>query len=234
MEKQNRSWSFMGENYGSGMKTIHGAASFLVSSDCVSLYVTQQGGHVAPVEFLLGERRVSPYALAPWEPGEIDAEMPVLLKNLRGDFFCLPFGPQAAGPPHGATANHEWKLISQSEGEILLEMEAADVSGNILKTVTLRPGETTIYYEHRISGVGGNFSYGTHPILDLSAIEDGAGRVSVSPFRWASVYPEIFSNPADGARQALERGAVFSELAAVPAMDGNLTRSEERRVGKEC
>jgi hypothetical protein len=205
------------------MKTIHGANSFQLSSDLVSLHVTQEGGHLAPVNFTLGDRSVAPYALAPWRPGEVDEELPVLLKNLRGDFFCLPFGPQTEAPPHGETANHQWTAISQSDDSFALEMDAADVSGKITKTVSLVPGQTAIYYEHRISGVDGKFNYGTHPILDISGLEEGAARVSVSPFRWASVYPEWFSNPDDGAKQALDIGAVFSDLEKVPMMGGGTT-----------
>ena len=205
------------------METIHGAPSFPLSSDLVSLHVTRGGGHLAPAEFKLGERIVSPYALAPWKPDEIDGELPVLLKNLRGDFLCLPFGPQADGPPHGETANHQWQLASENDHSLSLEIEASDVSAKITKTISLRPGQTAIYYEHRISGLEGNFSYGSHPILDLSQVEEGKARVSVSPFRWASVYPEYFSNPADGANQALKIGAIFTDLCQVPLTEGGTT-----------
>ncbi len=205
------------------METIHGAPSFKLASDLVSLHVTRDGGHLAPVEFKLGERTVSPYALAPWTPDEIDAELPVLLKNLRGDFMCLPFGPQADGPPHGETANHEWHLNTENDHSLSLEIQASDVSAKVEKIISLRPGETAIYYEHRISGLEGNFSYGNHPILDLSDLDDGVARASVSPFRWASVYPEYFSNPADGANQALKIGAIFTDLSKVPLTDGGTT-----------
>ncbi len=205
------------------MKTIHGAASFSLSNDSVSLHITQEGGHLAPVEFNLGERVVSPYALAPWQPGEIDADLPVLLKNLRGDFLCLPFGPQADGPPHGETANYSWSQISEGEGSLVLGIEASDVAAKVVKTVSLKSKQTAIYYEHRISGLEGDFSYGNHPILDLSAVEEGKARVSVSPFRWASVYPEYFSSPDDGARQMLKIGAIFTDLSEVPLIDGGTT-----------
>lgn len=205
------------------MKTIHGADSFSLSNDLVSLHATREGGHLAPVHFTLGGRVVSPYALAPWEPGEISDDMPVLLRNLRGDFMCLPFGPQENGPPHGETANGVWELVSETAGAITLGMDAADITARVEKTIELRPGETALYVSHEITGLEGDWSYGTHPILDLSGMEDGAARVSVSPFRWASVYPEWFSNPAEGASQALKIGAVFSDLAEVPLEEGGTT-----------
>jgi len=205
------------------METIHGAPSFPLKNDLVSLFLTRDGGHLAPASFILGDRVVSPYALAPWTPGEVDPGLPVLLKNLRGDFLCLPFGPQEGGPPHGETANNEWSLVSEGENSITLGIGASDVSASVSKTVSLRPGQTAIYYEHRISGLDGDFSYGNHPILDLSSVKEGEARVSVSPFRWASVYPEWFSNPADGANQGLRIGAIFSDLREVPLANGGVT-----------
>lgn len=205
------------------MKPIHGANSFTLSSDLVSLFVTQEGGHLAPVTFKIEDRIISPYALAPWQPDEVDATLPVLLKNLRGDFLCLPFGPQENGPPHGETANHPWKIVSKHSNALTLEIEAADVSAKITKTLSLRPGETAVYIAHQIVGLEGDWSYGTHPILDLSNLPSGTARLSVSPFRWASVYPEYFSNPADGAHQQLKIGAVFSDLSEVPLGNGGTT-----------
>jgi len=205
------------------MESIHGAPSFSLSNDLVSLHITREGGMLAPVGFRLGERVISPYSLSPWLPDGIDAELPPLLKNLRGDFLCLPFGPQENGPPHGETANRAWHPVSESENTITLGISASDVAANITKTVSLRPGQTAVYFEHRISGLEGDWSYGNHPILDLSALQEGAARVSVSPFRWASVYPEVFSAPADGAQQALRIGALFSDLSEIPLEDGGKT-----------
>lgn len=205
------------------MENTHGAPSFWLNHDLVSLQITRDGGMLAPVAFRLGDRIVSPYSLSPWKPDEVDAELPVLLKNLRGDFFCLPFGPQENGLPHGETANCAWSLVSETEDSLTLVIAASDVAAKVTKTVSLRAEQTAIYYEHCISGLEGDFSYGNHPILDLSALPEGAARVSVSPFRWGSVYPEVFSNPTDGASQALKISALFSDLSEVPLADGGTT-----------
>lgn len=205
------------------MQTIHGAPSFSLSNDQVEVNVTQAGGHVAPVIFKLGERSVSPYSLSPWLPSEIDQELPVLLKSLRGDFTCIPFGPQENGAPHGQTANGTWHQIPSNENSLKIAISAADISANVTKTISLREGHTAIYVEHYIEGLSGNYSYGNHPILDLSNLEEGQARLSISPFRWASVYPSLFSDPADGAQQALKPGATFSRLEEVTLADGGTT-----------
>lgn len=202
---------------------IHGEPSWCLSHDRVRLQVTPRGGHMAPVEFTLGERTVSPYALAPWTRDDVDESLPELLKVLRGDFLCFPFGPQKDAPPHGVSANAEWKIVAGGAEMLHLGMDDPDSGAWLEKILSLREGETVVYCEHRISGVRGRYSYGNHPVLDLSFLPDGDGRVSVSPFRWASVYPGLFSNPVNREYGALKPGGEFSDLREVPLANGGST-----------
>lgn len=198
------------------MNSSYGASSFQLKSDCVELSVTQTAGMLAPVLFRSGGSEFSPYALAPWRPDDLDCSLPDLLRYLRGDFFCLPFGPQDNGEPHGDTANAEWSLVKQGEDFLHLAIEPGDVGGRVEKILRLKPGHAATYCEHRISGVEGHYSYGSHPILDFSSLAEGQGRVTTSPFRWGSVNPGLFSDPANDEYQALVPGAKFTSLRKVP------------------
>ncbi len=204
------------------MQSVHGEASFQLATPELDLNVTARGGHLGPVVFHLPGRDVSPYALAPWQPEEFP-ELPALLSVLRGDFLCLPFGGQADGPPHGEVANFEWTKLESDERSLRLTMKTSDTGAVVEKIISTREGQHAVYQEHRISEVEGHFNYGNHPVLDLSGLPDGAGRVSVSPFRWASVFPGAFSNPADGETQALQPGARFTDLREVPLAAGGAT-----------
>ncbi len=211
---------------------IHGEPSWCLSHDRVRLWVTQTGGHMAPVEFDLDGRKVSPYALAPWQSADIDESLPVLLKALRGDFLCFPFGPQEKAPPHGASANAEWKVVAGGDTLLHLGLDDPDSGAWIEKILGLREGETVIYCEHRISGAAGRYSYGNHPVLDFTGLPEGAARISVSPFRYGSVYPGLFSNPVNREYGALEPGGKFSDLREVPLSAGgstDLTRYPSRQ-----
>lgn len=203
-----------------GMEIIHGSASFFVSTPEVDFAVTEQGGHLAPVDFYFEDYAVSPYALAPWEPQQVDASLPHLLTELRGDFFCLPFAGQAGGPPHGDTANAKWSLVEQGERSLVLEMKQTDSGAAVVKTITVREGQQALYVEHVITGLVGDWNYGNHPILDFSDLATGQGRLAVSPFRWASVYDGVFANPEAGETGRLQESALFSSLDAVPCKDG--------------
>ncbi|MDB6076682.1 MAG: hypothetical protein JWO82_429 [Akkermansiaceae bacterium] len=202
-------------------EAVHGEPSWCLSNGLVKVWVTHRAGHLAPVEFRLGSRKVSPYALAPWQRHEIEPALPELLQVLRGDFFCFPFGGQADGaPPHGVSANDDWKIVAGSEDMLHIGMDDPDAGGWIEKLVSVREGETAVYQEHRISGVEGRYSYGNHPILDLSNLRDGMGRVTVSPFRKGMVYPGFFSNPEAREYGALKPHGTFSDLREVPLATG--------------
>jgi hypothetical protein len=200
------------------MHPVHGEDSYHLTTPELDLSVTARAGHMAPVVFHLPDRDVSPYALAPWLPAE--CPKPPLLSVLRGDFLCLPFGGQTKGPPHGDPANAEWSLVSQNERAITLYQQASDSGASIEKTLSTRPGHHAVYVEHRVCDLDGEYNYGSHPVLDLSGLPEQAGRVTVSPFRWASVFPGLFSNPAEGETQALAEGARFTDLRQVPLTAG--------------
>lgn len=205
------------------METQHGEASHRLATPEVDLVVTARGGHLAPVVFHLPGGDCSPYALAPWLPAEFP-DQPVLLSVLRGDFFCLPFGGQENGPPHGDPANGEWTLEkSSSARDLRMSISTRDSGAQVEKRLSIRAGQHGVFIEHRVAGLEGEFNYGTHPILDLSGLPEGAARVTVSPFRWASVFPGLFSNPEAGEQQCLKGGARFTDLREVPLANGGIT-----------
>jgi hypothetical protein len=212
------------------MQTVNGEPSFHISTPEVDFDITARGGHLAPAVFHLPGRDVSPYALAPWEPAEFP-EIPPLLSVLRGDFFCLPFAGKVDGPPHGDPANAIWHSDGADERSLRFAMDASDTGAHLVKILTTRAGHHAIYSDVQVSNLEGNFNYGNHPILDLSGLPEGAGRITTSDFFWASVFPGVFSNPANGESQALLEGSQFASLQAVQLTAGgttDLTRYPQR------
>lgn len=198
---------------------IHGEPSVAVTSDTVTAWMTLRGNHIAPVEFHLPAGAITPYSLAPWLPEEL-ADGDPLLAVLRGDFWCLPFGAQPDGPAHGETSCGQWELTQRDSHSAQLRMDAGDVGGRIDKTVSVRDGQAALFQEITMSGLEGAFSYGTHPILDLSAFPTGAARISSSDTRWAAVFTGVFSDPEHGERQILKPGATFEDVSAITRIDG--------------
>ena len=72
--------------------TILGQPSWRIRSETVEAYVTRLGGQLAPVTFDRRGRRIQPYAVAPWVTEKLDKSTSGIIRALRGDFFCMPFG----------------------------------------------------------------------------------------------------------------------------------------------
>lgn len=223
------------------MKTekIEGAESWVLHSDRVSAAVTREGGHLGPIQFVLSKgRTVAPMHCAPWATEKLAADTPAILKVLRGDFFCMPFGGNAAPfkkerhPVHGETANSQWQFVGSSleDGTTRLDlaMETKIRPAKVQKSIFLRAGESVVYSRHVISGARGPMNCGHHAML---AFGNETGLVSVAPFGRGQVFPGEFEEPAAGGYSSLKRGARFRDLSRVPKADGgtaDLTRFPDR------
>jgi hypothetical protein len=205
---------------------IHGQESWTFGTAEVEAAVTRTGGHLGPVRFRLGDRWVEPFDLAPWAGDKPTTEMPPVLRVLRGDFFCMPFGgnenPYGSEkfPGHGETSNSVWKFESAAPGRLDLSMETTIRKGRVDKTIALLPGQSALYSRHLISGMKGPMAFGHHAILKLPA--PNTGRLSMSKFVYGQVFPGVFEEPAKGGYSILKPGAKFSSLRRVPRVDGKL------------
>ena len=217
------------------LETKLGQPSWRLKSDDVEAYVTQTGGHIGPVTFQLGRRQIQPYSVAPWAAEAPAAKSPAVLRALRGDFFCLPFGGNAKPfrgerhPVHGETANARWKLESASPGELHLSLKTRIREGRVDKHVFLRPGQTAVYQRHIISGMSGPMNLGHHAMLKFP---DSGGVVSTSRIAFGQVLPTRFEQPEQGGYSALKVGARFRSLQRVALAGGghaDLTRYPARR-----
>jgi len=211
------------------LKNFFGQPCYQLESDSVSLAITRLGGHLAPVTFGKGSAdSISPYYVSPWQDEAHPAMPAAVLTPLRGDFFCLPFGGNAAAfrgehhPPHGETATAAWTLegdapLSDGTARLALSLETTIRPGRVTKEIFLRPGQPAVYQRHLIEGFAGPTPLGHHATLAMPA-EEGVFAISTSPFRLGMTNPGVFSDPANGEYQQLAVGATFTDLAAVPSL----------------
>jgi len=206
---------------------VFGQPSWQIHSDKVKAYVTEKGGHLAPVYFTLDDLVVQPYMIAPWAEERVDPSIDEVLKVLRGDFFCMPFAGKFMPPDgvnytcHGEPATEKWTLVRATETSLDLEMELSQRPGKVTRSISLDPRQAAVYSAHTVAGIEGPISYGMHPTLQLPDRE-GCAFVSVSVFDLGQVAPFQFEDPAVGGYQSLKPGAVFTDMAAVPQIDGGL------------
>lgn len=211
---------------------VLGADSWLLSKGHVEAAMTRIGGHIAPVQFRLGSKRVAPYSVAPWAQEQLDPSTPNVLRVLRGDFFCCPFGGNATAcngekhPVHGETANNPWELIEarQSNRELTAEFSLKTTirPGEVRKLVRLVGAQTCLYQRHTLTGFAGSLPMGHHAMLKFPD-ELMSGLISTSPFIHGQVFPGAFENAAVGGYQSLKPGAIFKDLHQVPTNDGSVT-----------
>jgi len=223
------------------MTVVKGQPSWKFASDKVEAYLTELGGHLGPVTFDVGGRAIQPFNLAPWAEEPFDPELPPILRVLRGDFFCMPFGGNDAPfhgesfPAHGETANATWSLesISDADGETTLHasLETAVREGRVDKYVTLRAGQSAVYQRHLVTGMTGPMSFGHHAMLRFPD-RDGSGLISTSPFVVARTAPEPVELPENRGYSILKPDAEFVSLDRVPTITGDvadLSRYPARR-----
>jgi hypothetical protein len=224
-----------------GMKNILGQPSWRIASDRVEAFVTELGGQIAPITFDRQGRKIAPYSVAPWAEEKLDRNMPAILRALRGDFFCLPFGGNATPfrgekhPMHGETSNAKWRLVAEQHEEgrhsLHLSLKTRVRSGRVDKEIRLADGEDAVYCRHTVSGMSGPMCLGHHAMLKFPVAE-GSGAISTSRFVHGQVLPTVFERPDLGGYTALKMGAEFQSLNAVPTACGgvaDLSRYPARR-----
>lgn len=192
----------------------------------VTFNMTKTGGQISPVEFRVGRQRIQPFHTAPWCGTPAAKKLIPLLRELRGDFFCAPFGDGPAWrgeahPPHGETANADWNVTACSPERLVAVLQTRVRPGTITKTIAARPAETNLYQTHLFEGFKGGMCLGHHAMLDFN--RNGPGLISTSKLRLAQVLPAPFEHPAQGGYSSLRQGAWLRRLDQVPMADGTKT-----------
>jgi len=220
---------------------VAGQPSWRVASNSVETFVTETGGHVGPTTFKLARRAVQPYSVAPWAKERLDPGTPNILRVLRGDFFCLPFGGNDTPyrgerhPAHGETANGRWRFDSLEKKDGITTFRASLKTkvraGSVQKEISVADGQTVIYSRHIISGMNGPMNLGHHAMLKFPD-HPGSGLLSTSRMVYGQVLPAVFESPEKRGYSFLKPGAEFNSLASVPAANGeraDLSRYPARR-----
>jgi hypothetical protein len=193
---------------------------FPLRSDLVSLAVTETGGHLSDVVFVLsGGRQVSPMHTAPWANENLPEDTPPILRVLRGDFFCAPFGSSDLIPEearvHGLPASGKWNLTETTGGTVDAVLDGAVLGATVAKHVAVRPGEAVVYQRHRLTGGSGRLPIGHHAMLSAKS----PLQLAFSPWTMALTPPEPIEVPPYG-RPLLAEGQAIADLRKARRADG--------------
>jgi hypothetical protein len=209
---------------------VSGQPSWILASDQVRAFITRRGGHLGPVTFSLSGRKIEPFSVAPWAEERLPKRTPSVLKVLRGDFLCCPFGVNARiwrgekHPPHGETASAVWKLEKEQHEKnvhsLHLSMSTKVRPCRIEKKILLHNGHNALYCQHTILGMSGPMPLGHHAMLQFPQ-RPGSGLLTTSPFVFGKVCDGLDASEAR-TPSALRPGADFTRLDQVPTVNGRL------------
>lgn len=215
--------------------TEEGAAHALAWDHGV-VSVESLGGMLGPTLFVLPDgRQVAPFQVAPWasEPG--GENMLPILRRLRGEWPCVPFGfdadRQGAGDwpgsssatafdpwPHGHSSNNEWQIDASSDGVITARITYPDshpIRG-LVRRVIPDPSLAAIDFELSIDvRADCTLPIGLHPTFRLPAVT-GAMQVEVGP----EIMGMTFPGPVDDS-SVFEQGSMLQPWNDVPLRDGS-------------
>ena len=198
--------------------------------------VESLGGMIGPTLFVLPDgRQVAPFQIAPWANEAGGEELPGILKRLRGEWPCVPFGvdsdrpakgdwpgatasPTVDADPHGFSSNHDWTFETGSDGSIALSItypEAHPIRA-LHRRVTPDPKTTALDFELTIEvRADCTLPLGLHPSFRLPA-KPGAMHIEVG----SDVTGATFPGPVDDT-SIFEQDRFVTPWHDVPLRDGS-------------
>ncbi len=212
-----------------GRMTTHcGQPCYAPASDRVKVFLTVQGGHLT-AEFSGAGRTFAPFWVSPWwrEPYIEDTDW--IMRVLRGDFFCLPFGSNVEPVGgrkymlHGQTANDCWELqrIEEKRGEstLVVRMDLDNPGAEVEKSIRLVDGQPVIYQRHVVRGLDLKSPVAHHPTLRCPE-HPGAAIIDISPPRAGSTIPVPADIPENKGYSLLAPGVAITDRTKVPTVYG--------------
>ena len=152
---------------------------FILENNNSSAEVFLFGG-MTTVEFMIGGKKIAPLYTNPWL-GTYNEDP--FLNNLKGDFFCLPFGSGPKGStkkyPHGYSCNGVYEITQKGDSAAVISLEyPKDYLGgsieNVQRCIELK--ENRITFRDTVKVVSPvKLAIGIHPIFRLPCKPGAAG-----------------------------------------------------------
>jgi len=192
----------------------------------IEMFLTKTGGQHAPVTFFADSAApVQPYFLNLWGAEAEKLNDIPLLKYLRGDFFCLPFGGNGDTVNgvqyqcHGETSANEWSQDSATEADgvsvFTFSLDTKLMPAHVVKRIEMHKGQSALYISHTVTGLDATMPYGHHTILRMPEKNEKM-YFSCGKFDLGMTPTSLFSNPEGWEYQYLASGATFDKVEAIP------------------
>lgn len=202
--------------------------------------ILKQGAMCAPATFDLGNgRSVQPFAVAPWKDDGSTRfqQLPQLLKRLRGEWACVPFGMpeprqdlpsewKSHEPAHGALgdwfhgpgSNEHWVETGRCDGGICLELSYPNSHPieRLVRRITGSRDKPRLDFELEVHPRQDcSLPVGVHPVFRLPT-KPGLAKLTVDGDLTVHTYPV----EAEPGVSKLPHGTSFKSLEAAVFADG--------------
>lgn len=199
------------------MKTL------LLKNNNVEVGILEECGHLFPVRFFFDGNIVEPMHISPWVKEDLDPTIPPMLKYLRGDFFCAPFGDsdvlKEETRGHGASANDKWDDIENNSSSIKLRLFKKISGAELIKEISINEYESVVYQKHTFIGGKGKIPIGHHAMLKVP----DKVYLSFSDYAFGGTPPQPVETDPKLGRSILKYPQQFNDLSQVQLADDNIT-----------
>ena len=200
---------------------------WVISWDHGTAEVQPMGGMLGPVWYTINGQTIQPFFVAPWIKDPNAKTLPGMLRGLRGEFPCVPFGVEGQGPfaewegtgeairddePHGYGANHVWHLLGRGPDwvEIAIEYPKSHPIRRLKRKIAGRRGEAAVDLDLEIETSRMiDLGFALHATFRLPEIP-GTASLDVAGFKRGLTFPA----PLDVSGSA-EPGTWFDSLTDV-------------------
>lgn len=199
--------------------------TYNLKNNCVEVGVTEECGHLYPVKFFFDQKVIEPMHIAPWVNDNLEDTIPPMLRMLRGDFFCAPFGDsdllEDEKRGHGSSANDLWDLVEETKSSLKLKLSKKILGAELLKEITVNENETVVYQKHTFNGGEGKIPVGHHAMLKVKS----NAYLSFSDFIYGGTPPDPVEPDPQKGRSVLKYPQKFSDLTSLQLEDGTTTNA---------
>jgi hypothetical protein len=196
--------------------------TLLLKNSTVEIGVLEECGHLFPVRFIFENDIIEPMHIAPWTNEELDPSTPPMLKFLRGDFFCAPFGASdlldEETRPHGTSANEKWKDVEISNSSIKLKLSKDILGAELIKEIRITENESVVYQKHIFKGGKGKIPVGHHAMLKIPS----KAYISFSDFTFGGTPPQAIEIDPNMGKSILKYPQQFSDITSILRFDDKI------------
>ena len=196
-----------------------------IASQGIALSFNPEGGTIDDfvLQFPDGPLELRPLHRAPWLDAdeELPPNIPLVERQLAGDFFCAPFGNQPGEPIHGWTANGTWQgegVQTDDDGSVVARYGLRETvqGATVTKSFLLHPNHPFLYQSHRFDGGSGHLPIAHHAMICVP----GSARLSFSSRAFAVTPKDALEpDPARG-RSILSYPQPRTDLSAILGQGG--------------